>query len=351
VERARLVRSNGLSRRVPAAALVLTAIALVGVAWYVLVEGWGFLDAVYMVSISITTVGYSEVQPLDTSGRIFTLLFVPLGVGALLYVVGLTVEELVLGEVAQAFGLQRRNRRIDRMRNHIVICGYGRVGQEVALELRERGEEILVVEREQTAAEAARADGITTLMGDATDEALLRQAHADTARVIVAAADSDAENAFVALTARALNPGIMIIARAGTESGERRLLAAGADRVISPAQIAGRRMALQAVQPLVVDFIDSVTRHGGLENRMFAEIVLADETAHLAGQSVAQVFGSLRTCRLLGVEREGADFIVAPSGSTVLRTGDRLMVYGDVGELEGLHTSAGGTRLVSDPAS
>jgi len=339
------------SRRVPAALLVLLAIALLGVAWYMLVEGWDLLDAAYMVAISITTVGFEEVRPLDTGGRIFTLFYVPIGVGALLYVVGLTVEELVLGQVAEAFGLQRLNRRIERMRNHIVICGYGRVGQEVALELRERGEEILVIERDSTAAEAARNDGVATLVGDATDEGLLRQAHAETARVIVAAADSDAENAFIALTARALNPGVMIIARAGTESGERRLIAAGADRVISPAQIAGRRMALQAVQPLVVDFIDSVTRHGGLENRMFAELVLADETAHLAGQSVAQVFGSLRTCRLLGVEREGAEFIVAPSGSTVLRAGDRLMLYGDVRELEGLHTAAGGTRLVSDPAS
>ncbi|MEZ4502568.1 MAG: potassium channel protein [Dehalococcoidia bacterium] len=345
------MRTGFLSRRVPAALLVLLAIALVGVAWYMLAEGWDLLDAAYMVVISITTVGYEEVQPLDTSGRIFTLFFVPIGVGALLYVVGLTVEELVLGEVAHAFGLQRLNRRIERMRNHIVICGYGRVGQEVALELRERGEEILVIERDPAVAERARETEITTLVGDATDEAMLRQAHADTARVIVAAADSDAENAFVALTARALNPQIMIIARAGTESGERRLLAAGADRVISPAQIAGRRMALQAVQPLVVDFIDSVTRHGGLENRMFAEIVLGDETADLSGQSVAQVFGALRTCRLLGIERAGAEFIVAPAGNTQLRTGDRLMVYGDVHEMEGLHTAAGGTRLVSDPAS
>jgi len=110
-------------------------------------------------------------------------------------------------------------------------------------------------------------------------------------------------------------------------------------------------MALQAVQPLVVDFLDSVTRQGGLENRMFAELVLSDETAHLAGQSVAQVFGALRTCRLLGIERKGAEFIVAPAGNTVLRAGDRLMVYGDVQELEGLHTAAGGTRLVSDPPS
>ena len=326
---------------------LLAALVAVGTAWYMAVEGWSLLDALYMVMVSITTVGYNEVRPLDDSGRIFTLFYVPFGVGVLLYLVGVTVEGLVLGEVAQAFGLQRLNRRIGRMRDHIVICGYGRVGQEVAAELVERGESIVVIEREADAAEAARQAGVTVLLGDATDEAILRQSHVDTARVVVAAADNDAENAFVTLTARALNPDVLVVARASTESGERRLRAAGADRVISPAQLAGRRMALQAVQPLVVDFIDSIARHGRLENRMLAELVVEAEAEHLAGQTVAQAFGALTSCRVLGVERADGDFEVGPSGDTMLRLGDRLMIYGDARVVEGLATSAGGTRLVS----
>lgn len=326
----RLVRG-----RLGLALLAVLAVYATGVSWFTLVEGWSLLDAAYMAMHTMATVGFGEVRPLDYSGRLFILFFIPVGVGSVLYLAGLVVEDVVVKEFANIYGLGRLSRRIEKMRDHVVICGYGRVGEEVADELGGHGHEILILDRDPERLAAARERGLIALEGDATEEEVLRQAQVDSAHSLIACADSDTGNAFIVLTARALNPGLLIVARSGSESAERRLKTAGADRVVSPTQIAGRRMALAAVQPLMIDFLDSLGR-GATKERLLAEFVVEGDTAHLAGRTLAQAFEGLQSCRVLGVERRDGEFVVGPDGATTLREGDRLMIYGATTDLERL---------------
>lgn len=331
--------------RLPTAALVLVLVYAVGVAWFVTVERWTLLEAAYMAMHTMATVGFGEVHPLGNASRVFMLAYIPLGVGSVLYLAGLVVEDVVIREVADTFGLRRLNRRILKMRDHVVICGFGRVGVEVAEELRAHGNEILVIDLDKDRLALARSKGLAALEGDATEESVLREAQVEVARALIAAADSDTGNAFIVLTGRALNPGLMIIARSGSDAAERRLRTAGADRVISPTQIAGRRMALAAVQPLMVDFIDSLSRQGSANHALLAEFIIEDETAHLAGRTLAQAFDGLQSCRVLAVERSNGDLVVGPDGATTLQAGDRLMIHGMAADLERLRAArSAGTR-------
>lgn len=339
-----------LRHRLLLGGVVVFFVWLLGTSWYALIEGWSLLDAAFMATETMTTVGYGQVHPLDTSGMIFTIVYIPLGVGVVFYAVGLLVEDLVADRLAEVYGLRRLTRRVRRMNGHTIICGYGRVGQEIAEELERRGQHVLVIELDSERLEAARAAGHAALQGDATEEAVLRSARVESARALIAAADSDAGNAFIALTGRALNASLLIIARAGSASGEQRLRTAGADRVISPTQIAGRRMALAAVQPLMVDFLDSLSRQGATADHLLAEFIIEGDAASLAGRALSDAFEGMHSCRVLGVERASGQLVVAPGGTTILEPGDRLMIYGEARELERLATASSSRRTTHEPA-
>lgn len=321
--------------------LLLVAV-LTGTVWYAVVEAFPPLDALFMAVITITTVGYREVQPLDTSGQLFTIAYLLTGVGLVFYTVVAVAQALLVGEVAEVMGLQRQERRVRRMQDHFVLCGFGRVGQEIAHELHERGASLVVVDREPERAASARQRGYLTVVGDATEDAVLREAGVERARVLIAAADSDAGNTFVTLGARAMNPQLFIIARAGSDSAEQRMRTAGANRVISPYLIAGRRMALAALQPLLLGVIEESTGAQPDGVNMLAELVVGPEAPRFAGKTIAEALAGLRTTRVLAVERPGGDLVVAPPGERVLESGDRLVLHGDHGEIEEL--SAGRVR-------
>ena len=323
--------------RIVRGAVVLAAMLGVGTAWYVVIEGFTVLEAAYMVVVTVSTVGYEEVRPLDTSGRLFTMALIFTGVGLVLYLAVSVVEDAVTGRIGEALGWQRMSRRIDRMHDHVVVCGFGRVGREIASELQERGEEVVVVDRDASRTQQARDTGLLAVLGDATEESALRTAHVETARVLVAASDSDAGNTFIALTARALNAELMIIARAGSESAEQRLLTAGANRVLSPYRLAGRRMALAAVQPMMVDFLDSLYHSGS--PGLLAEFAIEGDTTALAGATLAEAFDDLGTVRVLGLLRADGQLVVAPGGGAELALGDRVIVYGEQGLIESLSAS------------
>ena len=267
-------------------------------------------------------------QPLDGSGRAFTIVFVLSGVGLMLYTAVAVVEQFVVSGVAEGLGERRRSRRMRHMQDHVVVCGFGRVGQEIARELGRRGGQQLIIDQSEEAAARARAAGEVALVGDATEETVLRQAGVEHARALIAAADSDVGNAFTVLTARALNPALFIVARAGSASAEQRLIAAGANRVVSPHQIAGRRMALAIAQPLIVEFVDLLAAQGSDTSQLLAEIAVAGDGATLAGRTLTEVFKNASKTRVLGLLRADGDFIAGPQGSTRLREGDRLMLFG-----------------------
>ena len=339
--------AHHLRRAVAAAFLVI----LVGSAWYWAVERFAPLEAVYMAVTTITTVGFGEVHSLGARGQVFTMVYLLTGVGVLGYTVSALAGAVVVAEVVDALGRRRSNRRVRKMEDHFVLCGFGRVGQEIASELQERKIAFVVVDRDPEQQALARGHGYLVVGGDATEEAVLREAGVARARVLITAADSDVGNAFVTLMARALNARLFIIARAGSDSGEQRMRAAGANRVISPYQIAGRRMALAAVQPLLLDFVETAHSEEQAENvNLLAEIVVGSEARGLAGKTIAQAFAGLPHTRVLGVARPDGEVIVGPGADRVLRPDDRLMLYGDQQEIEELSGGRDGRATGSTPA-
>lgn len=334
------------SRRLLFLALSLGGVIALATAWYALIEGFGWLSALFQAVTTISTVGYDEVEPLDRSGRIFTIVYIMSGIGVMFYVATAIIEQLVVGGLMEQFTGNRQERRIRGMQDHYVVCGFGRVGREIARELGTRGHELLVIDSDQEALASARDAGYATLHGDATEEATLLSAHVERAKALIAAADSDVGNTYIALTARTLNTDLFIVARAGSDEAEKRLLSVGANRVVSIYRIGGRRMALSVVQPLVIDFVDHLSAHEPHDTNILAEVLVSEEGAALAGRRLSDVFGELEGVRVLGVHRADGGFELAPSGQVKLSHGDRLMLYGDEHEIERLSS----TETAASPA-
>ncbi len=229
-----------------------------------LVEGWNFLDSLYMTVISVTTVGFKEVRDLDAAGRVWTMIMSGTGVVLIFGTVGLVTEYLITEATSGRSLARRMERAVGELRDHYVLCGYGRVGSTVARELAHEGTPFVVIDVHPTSLERARADGRLTVEGDATDDATLRAAGIERARGLISTIDSDAQNVYVILSARAINPSLLVVGRASTPTAEEKLALAGADRIVSPYTMAGRRLAELAIRPRVVDFLDAALSHGEL---------------------------------------------------------------------------------------
>ena len=323
-----------LPRNLVTAAAILVLLPLAGTAGYIAIEGWGFLDALYMAVTTLTTVGFREVHPLSDGGRIFTIALAIAGVGAIFYALLSLFQFVLEGELAQMLGVRRMKGRIEALRDHYILCGYGRVGTEIAREFSERGVSFVIVESNPEAIARAQGSGHLMLEGDATSDSVLREAGIDRARGLLAASDSDSGNTFIVLTAKALRPELFVVSRAGRTESESRMARAGADRTISPYGIAGRRMALSVLQPLMVEFIDTLAT-GRHEEQILAEIEISEESG-LGGRTIEDVMESCRGAVVMGVQRATGTIQVGPRGSTPLEVGDRLIVLGDETELEAI---------------
>ena len=323
-----------IPRNLLGAAAALVVLPLVGTAGYMAIEGWSLLDALYMSVITLTTIGFQEVQPLSDGGRVFTIVLAVSGVGAIFYGMIALFQFLLEGELAQLLGVRRMEGRIAALRDHYILCGFGRVGGEIAREFSGRGVPFVVVESRPEPLARGQAEGHLVLEGDATSDAVLRESGIKRARGLLAAADSDAGNTFIVLTAKALRPDLYVVSRASLPESEPRMLRAGADRTISPYAIAGRRMARSALQPLMVEFIDALAS-GRHEEQILAEIEISEESG-LSGRTVEDVMQSCRGAVVLAVQRASGAIQVGPHSDTPLEVGDRLIVLGDEAELEAI---------------
>ena len=228
--------------------LALAALVVVAVAGYVLIEGWSLLDAAYMIILTFTTVGYEEVHPLSSTGRVFTMFVMVAGVGVMLYILTSVVHMIVAQEVLR--GLVRRHRmrtQMARLSGHFIVCGFGRVGSAVALTLQEQSAPLIVIDKDAEVLAEAEEHGLLCMPGDPTKDDDLLAAHVKEATGLVAATGNDSDNVYISLTARGLNPDLRIVARASRLDAEDKLLRAGADEVISPHAIGGKHMALSAM--------------------------------------------------------------------------------------------------------
>ncbi len=325
-------------RRVAAGLVIFSALVAFGTAGYMVFEQWSFSDALFMTVTTITTVGY-QVRPLGTGGRIFTIVLVLFGVGTAFYLLTTFVAMVIEGDLGAAFGVTRMKGRIDALRDHHILCGYGSVGEEIAREFAERKLAFVVVESNPAALGRAVEAGYLVVEGDATSDDVLTQAGVHRAHALLAASDSDSGNTYITLTAKALNPAIFVIARAGKRDSEARAMRAGADRVISPYALSGRRMALSAIQPNIVDFVDTLAV-GRKAGQMLAEIEVTEDSG-LFGLYIRHMMETSRVT-ILGVQRAGGELIVGPREDVRLEMGDRLMVVGPEDEVAAAsHKSAG----------
>ena len=312
--------------------VVVTTI-LVGTAGYIVVFRWDFADAAYMTVITMTTVGFREVRELiDWPVRLWTMLLAIAGVGIIYGSIGI-VAEAVVAEVSSG---RREGKRmadaVSGMHDHFILCGYGRVGSTVARELVTAGQGIIVIDIQPDSLDRARRDGHLAVEGDATADDTLRLAGLERARGLVTTIDTDANNVYVTLSARALNPNLFIVGRANVEGAESKLLQAGADRVVSPYTMAGRRMAELAIRPRVADFIDAALSRGDLRFSM-EELEVAHD-GPLSGRSV----GQLRDDGIFTLAIVHADGSYEPNPPTdrVLVAGESLVVSGSTERLAGL---------------
>ena len=234
---------------------VLTAV-LLGTVVFHLLEGWSILDSLYVTAQTVTTVGFGDLTPRTPAGRAFAIVFMMVSVGLVLYALTSTVQSIVHSELITTYG---RNRKMSKLRDHFIICGAGRVGSHLMRSLRAANGTFLVIESDAAKAEALTDLGVAVLVRDATLEESLRDAGVEHARGLAACLADDADNVYVVLTARDLNPKLHIVARAAEEQAESKLLRAGANRVVAPTIIGGHRMAMALTKPAVGDFLDSIT--------------------------------------------------------------------------------------------
>jgi voltage-gated potassium channel len=321
-------------RRLAVGALLFLALFAFGVIGYMAIEGWSFIDALFMTAITVTTVGFEEVHPLETGGKIFTIFVAFFGIGWAFYILFGLVDLILGGQLGLALGVHRMKGKIEALRDHYILCGFGRVGEEIVRDLITRGVPFVIVDSNPEAIERARKQGYLLVEGDATSDAALIEAGIERARCLLAASDSDSGNTYIVLTAKALNPRLFVVARVGRPASTTPMLRAGADRVISPYIIGGRRMALSALQPLVLDFIDSLAagRHG---EQILAELEASEESG-LAGMTIEKCFQACPGATVLALQKVSGAIQVGPRGKTVLEPGDRLIVLGDEADLEAL---------------
>lgn len=331
------------TRRILLPLAVILALIVAGTIGYMALEGWSLGDALYMTIITLSTVGFGEVRPLSGAGRAFTGALILSGVGTLAYGLTLITRSIVEGEINGRFVRQQIERRIHDLHGHVIVCGYGRVGQSLATELREDGIPLLVVEHEADRFSQCLDSHFLGVLGDATRDDVLLAAGILRARGLAIALDDDAKNVFIALTGRALNPNVYIVSRCGLPESAPKLLHAGANRVVSPYTISGHRMAALITRPNVVDIVEIAMRRGGIEYAL-DEFVLASSSPFV-GRSLAEL--ALRETTgavILAVIDVKGQIMPKPSATYRLQGGDTLVAVGTHEELSQLEQLAGTER-------
>ncbi len=310
---------------------------MVGVLGTILTERLSLLDALWFVIVSLTTTGYGDIVPVTPAGRFFVMLLLLSGVGFLLYAFGTGVALLVEGKLGEVMEWRGMKRRIGQLKNHIVVCGAGRVGQQVVRRLHQEGIPFVVVEKDAQAARRLREEGFLVVEGDATLEETLREAGVPSARGLVAALPSDADNVFIVLTGKELNPRLVIVARANKEGSEGKLRRAGADRVVAPEAIGGRRMAASILKPATVEFVDTVMHSHGAPIEI--EEITVSPGSQLANKTLRQAQVKDQTGAMIIAIMRAGELIAPPGADELIRENDLLIAIGtqeQLGQLEKL---------------
>lgn len=315
--------------------MVITA----GTVGYVILEGWGLFDALYMTVITITTIGYEEVHELSEAGRVFTVVLILISVGAVFYALNYAARAIIEGEIKNIFGRRKLQKTIDRLSGHFIICGYGRMGRIICDELKRSGKSFIVIEKEPET-DPVKAPDALILKGDATNDEVLISAGIERASGLISVLPTDAENLYVVLSARVIAPKLSIVARAVTEGSEKKLMRAGANRVVSPYHIGALRIARMLLKPTVADFIELTTQRGNID--LWMDEIVVNEGSALAGSTLDQcTIGRELGALIVAVKGLDGKIEVNPKLSYTLSAGDTLVAIGETSKLKALEEQAG----------
>lgn len=305
-----------------------------------LIEGWSLFDGLYMTVITLATIGYGEVRPLTDEGRVFTMILIVIGVIMVGYLISNLTKALIENEITAALGRRRLFKDISQLNNHFILCGAGRVGTRIVDELKKKNVDFVVIERDEATAEKLLQEGVLVLMGDATSETVLEGARIREAKTLITSASTDAENVYIVLTARGMNPDLYIVTRANDAPAERQLLRAGANKVVSPVLIGSHRMAQAALSPAVADFIELTTMTESLD--LFFDQVPVPTGSMLDGVKLKDSGIRSFQVMIVAITPPGGKMIFNPDGERKLTAGDLLIAIGDHAGLEKLAAKAAG---------
>ena len=307
---------------------ILLGLVLVGTCGYVAIEGWPLLDSFYMTVITVSTVGFKEVQVMSPAGRLFTIFLIIVGVGFIAYSAGTIVQFMVEGQLRSILGRKKLEKQISNLHGHYIICGYGRIGTNICRELEAKPVPFVVVEHDPKCCEQLNSEGVLYVEGDATHDEILIKAGIQHARGLVTAVTSDTSNVYITLTARGLNPDLFILSRASDEGAETKLRRAGANKVISPYVMGASRMAQAILRPSVVDFIEIATAGKNYElqieeSRVAADSSLVNKTLITSG--IRKEFGVI----IVGIKKGEEQMFFNPEPTTLIEAGDILITLGE----------------------
>lgn len=317
-------RTDRSAKQLGLAVLILILTVVIGTVGYVVIEGWSFSDAAYMTIISLTTTGFTEVRPLSDAGRGLTAFVIVSGIASLAYVGG-RVLQLAIESYLIRRG--RMDRQIQRLRGHVILCGFGRMGRHIASDLAQASVPFVVLESDPDIAPSLDRLGYLHIVGDASSDSLLKEAGVERARGLIAVVSSDAENVYTTLTAKAINPEITIVARALSDESEPKLRTAGADRVIKPYEMVGRRIAQLVIRPAMIEFVDTIARSNSGEITM--EEITVSQDSSLVNVMLRDT--DIRSCLnviIVAIRRGDEYLIYNPGPENRIEVGDRLVAIG-----------------------
>lgn len=308
--------------------LLTAAILVIGTAGYALLEGWPLFDSLYMTVITLTTVGYGEVRNIGIAGRLFTITLIFLGVGFYLYAAGNFIQFLVEGRIREILGRRKLDHQIRQLKDHFIVCGYGRIGRELSKFLIRKYLDVVVIEKDPERLPVLNEDGVLYLIGNAADENLLISAGIRQAKGLLTVVATDADNVFLVLIARNLNPELFIVSRAVTEESKRTLYAAGAGKVISPYDLGARRMAHAVLRPTVIDYLEMA--FSDEDTDIHIEEFSVKERSKLIGVSL-QDSGIRQDLNviIISIRRADGTMLFNPSAANRFRVDDTVIAVGD----------------------
>lgn len=317
------------------ALIMLGLVLLIGTTGYAVIEGWQILDAIYMTVITITTVGYGEVRSVSPTGRVFTIALICMGMGIIAYTLGMVAQVMVELQIRSILGRKKLGLKIKSIKNHYILCGYGRIGRIISHELKTSLIPLLVIDSNPDSKQGLEQQDIPYIIDDATSEDVLIEAGIERAKGLISVVLSDADNLFITMTARGLNPGLFILARAEEEQSHKKLLRAGANRVVLPYLIGGQKMAHTITKPAVTDFLELTIHDKDIELEL-GELLVKDRSrlkgVTLADSGIRQEMNVI----IVAIRKENGEMAFNPSYGTRIETGDTLIALGPSNDLKKL---------------